>query len=281
MCEYCLKHGDGQRWYLQAKNYSDDLLSDLSRRRFIEDFFRYPERVGRDLQRMKESYRLPRFVRRALSGWVTRQMKRVHFGQVVPLEELGQILEFANSVVRVPCYCRYIGLGREEAYCYGVTLSPDGGALGEVLRGLDGSFISGADGAGLEKLTPEQALEAWGHHEKEGLCHTVWTFHAPFIGGICNCDRNDCAAMQATVVHDFKVMFRGEWVAEVSPDFCTGCRSCMRVCQFGALGYSAADRKVRVDPLHCYGCGICRTACPHDAVTLRDRREVPAAANLW
>ena len=31
-------------------------------------------------------------------------------------------------------------------------------------------------------------------HEKEGLCHTVWTFQTPFIGGICNCDRADCLA---------------------------------------------------------------------------------------
>ena len=29
MCEFCLKHGEGEKWYLQAKNYSDDLFSDL------------------------------------------------------------------------------------------------------------------------------------------------------------------------------------------------------------------------------------------------------------
>ena len=29
MCEFCLKHGEGEKWYLQAKNYSEDLMSDL------------------------------------------------------------------------------------------------------------------------------------------------------------------------------------------------------------------------------------------------------------
>ena len=31
MCEFCLKHGEGKKWYLQAKNYSDDLPADLRR----------------------------------------------------------------------------------------------------------------------------------------------------------------------------------------------------------------------------------------------------------
>jgi len=38
MCEFCLKHGEGQKWYLQAKNYSEDLLNDVRRRKMIENF---------------------------------------------------------------------------------------------------------------------------------------------------------------------------------------------------------------------------------------------------
>jgi hypothetical protein len=37
MCEFCHKHGEGQKWYLQAHNYSEDLLSDLRRRKFVEN----------------------------------------------------------------------------------------------------------------------------------------------------------------------------------------------------------------------------------------------------
>ena len=28
MCEFCIKHGEGKKWYLQAKNYAEDLLSE-------------------------------------------------------------------------------------------------------------------------------------------------------------------------------------------------------------------------------------------------------------
>ena len=39
MCEFCTKHGEGKKWYLNAKNYSNDLLSDIRRREYVKDFF--------------------------------------------------------------------------------------------------------------------------------------------------------------------------------------------------------------------------------------------------
>ncbi len=38
MCEFCVKHGEGEEWHLQAKNYSDDLLNDVRRRKLIKEF---------------------------------------------------------------------------------------------------------------------------------------------------------------------------------------------------------------------------------------------------
>jgi NAD-dependent dihydropyrimidine dehydrogenase PreA subunit len=281
MCEFCHKHGEGKKWYLQAKNYSQDLLSDLRRRRFITDFFSHPEHLNHDAAQLEKLARAPAFVQRAIKGHITRRMKQVHFGQVLPLEDVETIFGFVNSIVRIPCICRHAALGREVRYCYGVSMGPGGGSFDELLAGLDSSFLAGPDTPDSERLDAAQALQAFAEHEKEGLCHSVWTFITPFIGGVCNCDRADCLAMKSTVTYGVKVMFRAETVAEVNPDLCTGCRSCMRVCQFGALGYSAANQKVTVDQTACYGCGICRRACQKDAITLKPRREVPAAATLW
>jgi len=77
------------------------------------------------------------------------------------------------------------------------------------------------------------------------------------------------------------VMFRAEYVAKVSAESCNGCRACMRVCQFGAIGYSAANKKAMIDPTRCYGCGICRASCNKDAIILEERVKVPVAAHLW
>ncbi len=281
MCQFCIKHGEGKKWYLQAKNYAEDLLSDLRRRNSILNFFGHPEHFAREAAQMERLTQAPAFVRRAISGLVTRRMKKVHFGQVVPLEDIEQIFGFVNSIVRVPCICRQVTLGREARYCYGVSMGPGGGAFGDLLHELDDSFLFGPETSEFEELDAQEALEAFADHEKEGLCHSVWTFVPPFIGGICNCDRVDCVAMKATVVHDVKVMFRAEYVAEADSDLCTGCRSCMRVCQFGALAYSAADQKASVDQTACYGCGVCRSVCANDAIALKPRSDVPAVANLW
>jgi hypothetical protein len=52
MCEFCIKHGEGKKWYLEAQNYSDDLLSDIRRRKMIEQFFSNPGSLGRDALRI-------------------------------------------------------------------------------------------------------------------------------------------------------------------------------------------------------------------------------------
>ncbi len=68
MCELCLKHGDGQKRYLQAKNYAEDLMSDLRRRRFILEFFARPQELREALARLEQLEKAPPFIRRAISG---------------------------------------------------------------------------------------------------------------------------------------------------------------------------------------------------------------------
>ncbi len=38
MCQFCTKHGEGKKWYLEAKNYSDDLWNSGGRREFTDEF---------------------------------------------------------------------------------------------------------------------------------------------------------------------------------------------------------------------------------------------------
>ena len=247
----------------------------------IKHFFGRPERQKEGISSLDRLDRVPGFVRRALTMNLVKRQQKIHYGQVVPFEEVERILGFVTSVTRVACICRQATLGTEQRFCYGVSLSPDGGELNRLIREIGADYLTGPHTKGLEALSKEETLAAFRDHEREGLCHTVWTFIAPFIGGICNCDRSDCLAMQATVTRQFPVMFKAEYVAEVSPSLCNGCRQCMRVCQFGAIGYSAANRKAEIDPRRCYGCGICRSVCKPEAIGLPARAAVPAAAHLW
>ncbi len=281
MCEFCHKHGEGEKWYLRAGNYSEDLLSDVRRRKYVERFLLEPERLRADLVNLEKLDRAPALIRDALTWALSNRQKRFHYGQVVPIEDLKRILGFVNTVVRLPCICRKVTLGKEKRYCYGLSISPGGGEFSRLLGSVERSYLKGPDTSGFETLTKEEAIEALREHEREGLCHTIWTFHTPFIGGICNCDRSDCIAMRATVTHEFPVMFRAEYVAEVAKESCNGCRQCMKACQFGAISYSGAEKKSVVDARRCYGCGVCRVACSREAIMLLDRASVPACAHLW
>lgn len=281
MCEFCHTHGEGKKWYLEAKNYSDDLLSDLRRRDFIKDFFEKPEVQSEGVEKIGKLASAPGFVKSALATRISDKMKKLHFGQVVPIEEVERIFDFVTSITRFACLCRHLTVGSEQRYCYGVSLAPNGGKMVELIKEIDPTYLIGPDTDGMESFSKEKALSMLREHEEEGLCHTVWTFVAPFIAGICNCDKADCLAMQSTVTYGVSQLFRAEYVAEVAPDLCTGCRDCMRSCQFGAISYSAALEKTVIDLRRCYGCGICRAACPSGAIELKDRAAVPTAAKLW
>ncbi len=282
MCEFCHKHGEGKKWYLQAEHYSEDLLSDLKRRNFIKDFFLHPEYLTEGEKQLERYKRLPSFVRAVLTPLLVGRQKKVHYGQVLPIEDVEQIFGFVSSIVRIPCICRQATVGTEQRYCYCISMVPEEESqFAQLIQEIDASYLTGPDTSGLEVLSKDEAITSLQELEKKGLCHTVWTFITPFVGGICNCDRSDCMAMRMTVTQDIPVMFRAEYVAEVNPELCNGCRACMRVCQFGAMAYSIANDKVVIDPLRCYGCGICRSSCTKNAIVLKERSTVPVAAGIW
>jgi len=270
MCEFCHQHGEGKKWYLQAKNYSEDFLSDIKRRSFIEGFFAHPEKTFQDVDKAGQLEKLPMPLRSAISKRITRNQKEVHFGQVVPIEDIKKIFDFVTSIVRLECICRRPKLGRNQRYCYGISLAPNGGRMAEIIKNIDPSYLTGPDNSELEVLSKEKTLELFEEYEKQGLCHTVWTFHTPFIGGICNCNALDCSAMRMTVGHKVPVMFKAEYSASINTDLCNGCRACSKVCQFGAISFDASTKKSSINPQNCYGCGICRSVCKKNAVKLNE-----------
>jgi len=281
MCDFCQQHGEGKKWYLDARNYSEDLLSDLRRRRFIERFFASPNHLVTGERALHKLDKIPSFLTRGIRRKITAKQQVRHFGQVVPIEDIEKILGFTTSVVRLACMCRHVAFGPEHRYCYGISLAPEGGEMTRIVRAADTSYLIGPKTGGLEFLPREKALALMRESEEEGHCHTVWTFMTPFIGGICNCSLPGCMAMSATLVHNTPVMFRSEYLARVDEEKCSGCGECAKLCPFEAFVPRKRKDKARVDWKKCFGCGICRSACARDALSLVDRSSVPAAASLW
>jgi ferredoxin len=273
MCEFCTQHGEGKKWYLQAKNYSEELLNEERKRfntEFVENFEQYVRDRVAPLDKLRATD--PAAARSLIPAAVEAQ-KKEHYGQVLPLEDVEQILDMSISVVRLPCVCRGTLRGfREARFCFGVTpLQSDFQAMAPY---PDYS-------SSLEVLDREEAKKAIQKLDRNGLVHTVWTFLTPYVGGICNCSPNECMALKARTRFDLPVLFKAEYVATIDWEECNGCRDCMKLCNFGAIGYSAYANKCSINQVQCYGCGVCRALCPRDAISLLDRNAIPALASEW
>ena len=114
MCEFCHAHGDGKKWYLNAENYSEELLNNLERRKFFEEFL--PEAKNWDGAKIEAGFQKamqsPAWLRKLIYWYREKRQQRDHFGQVVPLEDLAQVFDLANSIVRIPCICRKMSKGK-------------------------------------------------------------------------------------------------------------------------------------------------------------------------
>lgn len=276
MCQFCVEHGEGKKWYLQAKNYSLELFNE-ERKRFTKEFFEKFEEefVGR-FQALEQLKAAGSEAFNSMMPVIVEQQKKDHWGQVVPIEEVEQIVDLTINITRLPCACRSATRGLYDArYCFGMT----------NVSASERPFNDFPDWTGgLEVLTNDEAKRALRKLDRNGLVHSVWTFITPFIYGVCNCTAADCLAMRgrlrsgATEPFPF---FKAEYVATIDWEDCNVCRDCFKNCNFGAIRYSPSIQKCYIDQFECYGCGVCRAVCTRDAISLKDRNAIPALAKEW
>ncbi len=290
MCQFCAEHGEGKKWYLEMSNYSDELLhAELSAKekeatragtrsewvgRFLE-FFEMPAVTGvpKTLMELGMAVAATAELRgpAASEEEVLEQRKITHFGQVLPIEDVEKVIDQADSITRIPCGCRFQSTGKANArYCFGLGMTKWG-----ALKGLPDASSS------LEVLDKEEAKRIIREYDQEGLIHSIWTGVTPYVIGLCNCDR-DCMAYKGYIeMRGVPTFFRAEYICRVDTDLCSGCKDCIKQCQFGAQFYSSLLGKVYIDPSRCFGCGVCRAPCPTDAIQLLPREQDPRSAGVW
>ena len=287
MCEFCMQHGEGKQWYLQMKYYSNELLHAPltpaqkqavgfnTRLEWLEDDFKRTILPSGGCKSPDESssgdVSSAQLTTPLTDKQILERNKIKHFGQVLPIEDVEKVLHMANSITRLPCACRYYNRGlTNQRYCFG---------LGIDRANLLGKFPESS--ACLEIIEKDEAVKLIRKFDAEGLMHSVWSGVTPYVSGLCNCD-GDCGAYQDYIKNrGTQTFFRAEYICQVDPDQCTGCKDCMSQCQFGAQFYSSAMGKVTIEPKLCFGCGVCRATCPQGAISLIPRAKSLEAAFIW
>jgi len=265
MCEYCVQHGAGKRWYLNAKNLSKELATSELVRNFADAYFSRSIMLGPD----GLSNRISRVARPIVLGErqrvETRYQKYLHH-QVVTTDEVMQILKLCNnrteeherSVVRFPCICRYQALGREKMlHCFGIAFT-------DIYTRRFPDYLGGQH----EYLAPDEAAEIIVKMaEEENVVHSVSAVGVPYIGMLCNCDMNVCHPY----LHRLRLgisepFYKGHYVTIVNEQKCVGCGVCEQVCPFGAIMVDPERGVAKVSTEMCYGCGVCSRNCPEQAL---------------
>ena len=77
MCEFCIQHGEGKKWYLTMENYSRDLLEQDRRHEFMAEFLNtFAERTPLDIRQLESLARTP--LMGPARSILTRRQKQNH-----------------------------------------------------------------------------------------------------------------------------------------------------------------------------------------------------------
>jgi len=293
MCRYCVKYGDGHKWYLNPKNYTDEVTQGPQTKLKMEDTM-----VGQILglegtiqeimttaKRFKYDIGFGEHIDEVFPDLNDEQARELREGfpdifdiavggQVVPLEDAEKIIDLNHGDIFVlPCICRKYYGGKEKMSC--MFLNPAGKLL-EQNTSWD---------TPNEMVSKEKAKEMVRQFDKENLIHGIFWCPAPVPIMLCNCEYPHCIALRARLHYNLVDAYRkGEYVAFIDAENCDGCNgipACINTCTFGSLKYSPTQNKVIVDEMECYGCGLCRNVCPNDAISLIDREKIPQIKDDW
>jgi len=277
-----MKHGAGGKWYMNARNYSDQLAKEMNLEEYLTEQWRLFEQVyirkimGFSSIGLGYKLKMPiigRLLRRSAEGMIHSESKNRkafradgHFGQVIPLEDAKVILGglAAEPIIENYCMCRWMQRGMKEACCINF------GVLSGVIEKLP-RFIPENTKLRLDR---EEAMERLEEHNRKGYVATVWFQPVPYINAICSCENPECGGLRLRQSYGLHTVYKAEYVVEVDPDRCQGCRSCISLCQFGALRFIPSLGRALVDQSKCFGCGLCRHACKHDALAMVPREQV-------
>ncbi len=289
MCELCMKHGAGKKWYLNAQHYSDEIVEKYNLRDYLMEQYKNFEQVsvrkvhGFNAVGLDYKLRMP-IIGRIIKNTAQRMLHSTkppvnplkaegHIGQVVPLEDGIAILEecAAEPMINKNCMCRYMSRGVKEACCINF------GVMSEILEKLP-RFIPEKD---KFHLTRNEAIERFTENNRKGYIGTIWFGPFPYINNLCSCANPECAGIRPRVDFDIFSIYKAEYVIQMDRQKCSDCRVCVSKCPFKAFSFDSSTKEVKLDLNKCYGCGVCRHFCPDDALNLSPRDEVPEVCGKY
>jgi ferredoxin len=121
------------------------------------------------------------------------------------------------------------------------------------------------------EVSKKEMLAILKQNENEGL--VLQPSNSKDIEFVCSCCGCCCGLLEGTKAASRPVdYFHTNYYAQVDADLCTGCSTCVDVCQMDATSLENGYAQVNLD--RCIGCGVCVANCPAEAIELKMKDEM-------
>ena len=182
---------------------------------------------------------------------------------VATYDTITRIVETTvDPIVIIECVCRN-GAEKRGEPCKRTSRKETCMILGDEARNL----LAGKIG---RQITKEEALEILRRNEEDGL--VLQTSNAQRPDFVCSCCGCCCGMLKLLKVIPNPVRYWAtNFFAEVDPELCVGCGTCVERCQAGAIKLDDQAQVSVVDLTRCLGCGLCVASCSTGAIKLRKK----------
>ncbi len=124
------------------------------------------------------------------------------------------------------------------------------------------------------QVSKEEMLAILEQNQDEGL--VLQPSNTQNLEFVCSCCGCCCGGIEGVKAAPRPVeYFTTNFYSEVDADLCTGCGTCVGLCQMEAISLDDGIATINLD--RCIGCGVCVANCPSEAVQLvkKDKRHIP------
>lgn len=192
--------------------------------------------------------------------------------EIIPVEEVYNIIENNESFALIPCPCR------KRAEIEGVRKCADKYPIHNCISvGTGAEALLSLGDPESRRVSKEEVIKIAQEAAELGLVHTTDNYSGP-VSILCQCCECCCgllAGLTRPGLHNPKSIARSNYLVTVDIEKCAACGTCEERCKFGAI--TVADI-ARINDDRCMGCGLCAVTCPEDALTMKrlEREPIPA-----
>ena len=130
------------------------------------------------------------------------------------------------------------------------------------------------------EISREEALDIIRQNVADGL--VLQPSNSQKIEFICSCCGCCCGMLSVHKMLPKPVEFwAANYHSEVNPGTCTGCGTCVDICQVGAVSIKKSGDVAHIDLNRCIGCGNCVINCPSESINLiKNEKETVPPGNI-